>query len=195
MSDNEWERWKATFQKGDRPMPDVVNRARSDRRKAMVGAVLVYAIAAAVLASSAATLHRGSPPADVIEFVVVLLGMGVMLVAVHRAMRGTFTATGAAPLDALAAMERRHAGRLRIMKLVPWMFAFFLVTGLLLGAMRGGITPGAAVTTAAATTFVGVCVGFLYPRMRRRIDRDLREAAEARRLLSEVGDEASEEKG
>jgi hypothetical protein len=38
-------------------------------------------------------------------------------------------------------------------------------------------------------------VAIVRPRLRAGIDRDLREIAEARRLLGEVGDEGSEGKG
>ncbi|HTQ41459.1 MAG TPA: hypothetical protein VMI75_01805, partial [Polyangiaceae bacterium] len=107
MSDQEWERWKTTFQQGGRPIPRVLKRARRDRRQAVVGLVLVYVILVGTMASKVPALLHASTRADIADFVLGLLGSAAIVVAVHRAMRGTLKATGAAPLEALAQLERR----------------------------------------------------------------------------------------
>jgi hypothetical protein len=191
MSDQEWERWKTTFQQGGQPIPRVLKRARRDRRQAVVGLVLVYVILAVTMGSQVPAL-RHATPADVVAFVLALLGAAAMIVAVHVTMRGTFRATGAAPLDSLAQLERRHAGRLRLVRMIPW-FAAFAVVG---DVATEGFTMRAL--ESLAWLVAGLAVYFMvFVRLwlRPRIDRDLREVAEARRLLGEVGDEPPEGKG
>ena len=191
MSDQEWERWKTTFQKGGRPVPSVLKRARRDRKQAVVGLVLVYVILGCTMASQVPAL-RHAPQAEVAEFVVGLLVGVALIVAVHVTMRGTFKPTGAAvPLEALAQLERRHAGRLRLVRMLPW-FAACLFTATV--ATEGLTTRVVEWLAGEAALLVVYFVVFVRLLMRPRIDRDLRDVAEARRLLGEVSDEASEGK-
>lgn len=195
MSDQEWERWKATFQKGERPMPDVVKRvigrARRDRTSALVGLGALYVILAATMGSRVPALRHASTPAEVADFVAGLLGAVAIVVAVHVTMRGTFRGTGAAPLEALAALERRHAGRLRLMRVIPWIGVCGAAAGVAPRVMTEGFTHR-VVEPLALTVAALVLWAFVWLRMRPRIDRDLRDVGEARRLLGEVGDEVSE---
>lgn len=50
MSDPEWDRWKATWNRADKPMSDVVKRARTDRRKAVVALLTIHVVGAANIA-------------------------------------------------------------------------------------------------------------------------------------------------
>jgi hypothetical protein len=160
---------------------------------ALVGVVGVYVILAGTMASQVPALRRAST-ADIVDFVVALLGSAAIIVVVHRAMRGTFGATGAAPLEALAALERRHAGRLRLMRFMPWVFACLVAASVPRAFLWEGYTAQQIELLVAAVVFVLGVMAFQWPRLRRRIARDLREVAEARRLLGEVGDEGSEGK-
>jgi hypothetical protein len=195
MSDQEWERWKTTFQKGERPMPAIVKRARSDRRRQLLGLSGMYVIAAGSVATQIPALRHARTLTEYAEPIVGMLLLAAFLVAVHLTMRGTFGQHGAAPLEALAALERRHRARMRIMKMVPWVFAFVVAVSLAMAAMTDGFTPQMIEQLAAAALFVAGVVAFVYPRLRARLEREVREAAEARRLLGEVGDEGSEGKG
>ena len=123
-----------------------------------------------------------------------LLGALAIVVAVHVTMRGTFRGTGAAPLEALAALERRHAGRLRLMRVILWVGVCAAAASVAPRVMTKGFTP-LVVKQLALTVAALVLWAFVWLRLRPRINRDLREVAEARRLLGEVGDEPSEGKG
>lgn len=142
-------------------------------------------------------LRQASTPADVAGVVLALLGTAAILVAVHVTMRGTFRATGAAtPLEALAQLERRHAGRLRLVRVLPWFAAFGLAGKVAQAAMSEGFTTRVVEWIAGDVALLVVYFAvFVRLWLRPRIDWDLREAAEARRLLGEVGDEGSERRG
>jgi hypothetical protein len=194
MSDQEWERWKTTFQKGGRPVPAVLKRARRARWVPLVGLVFVYVVLAGTMASKVPTL-RHATRADIADFVLGLLGSAAIIVAFHTAMRGTFRATVATPLEALAAFERYQAGRLRLMRAIVWIAACACAASLGLTVVTEGFTTRVVELLAEAVTLIVLIVAFVRFLLRPRIDRYLREATEARRLLGEVGDEPSEGKG
>jgi hypothetical protein len=195
MSDNEWERWKTTFRKGERPMPDVVKRARRDRRKQLVGMGVVYVGLAGVAASEIPALLHARTLAEYVGPIVHMSLCAAFVVAVHLTMRGTFGRHGVPPLEALAALERRHRARIRLTRMIPWVGAFFVAANVATDAMTVGVTGPTLETLAVLVLFVAGLVAFVYPRLRARLEREAREAAEARRLLGETGDEGAEGKG
>jgi len=189
MNDEEWQRWAATYAREERPMPPVVARARTDRRRAAVGLTGMYALAALLVSSAVSELRQAetaaaqASPLFVIGFVLVLIG------AVHGATWGMLGRAGATPPALLADLERRHAGRRRLMGLMPW-FTALAVGGTIAVEVASmyaarrfdlGSALGTLATCAATVAFVW----WTTRRVGRLIDRELREAAEARRLLSE----------
>jgi hypothetical protein len=167
---------------------------------AVAALVLAYVILAGTMASQVPALIHASTRADIADFALGLLGGAAILVALHVTMRGTFRAAGAAPLEALAQLERRHAGRLRLVRAVLWIFGCVLAATVAQAVVTEGFSmlvfERLAKTEAAPVVWIVVWfVVFVRLWMRPRIDRDLREVAEARRLLGEVGDPTREGKG
>lgn len=152
----------------------------------------VYVILAGTVASKVPVLLRASTRADIAELVVGLLGGIAIVVAVHVTMRGTFRGTGAAPLEALAALERRHAGRLRLVRVICWIAACLVAARVARAVITGGSIRPVVELVAETVAILVVFLAFVRLRLRPHIDRDLRDVAEARRLLGEVGDEVSE---
>ncbi|HTQ43111.1 MAG TPA: hypothetical protein VMI75_10180, partial [Polyangiaceae bacterium] len=93
-----------------------------------------------------------------------------------------------------------HAGRLRLVRATLWIAAFVFVAIVAQAVVTEGFTTlvverVAKTLAAPAGWLVLWFVVFVRLWMRPRIDRDLREVAEARRLLGEVDDEGSKAKG
>ncbi|HEY7376428.1 MAG TPA: hypothetical protein VIF57_29990 [Polyangia bacterium] len=192
MNDDEWNRWAATYAQEQRPMPPVLARARTDRGRAVLGATLVYGLAALLVLSDARHLLRSRSWPTVSSFAFTLVFAAVVIVGMHVAMWGTFGHGSGTPLDLLADLERRHAGRRRLLRFMPWLVGF-AVLGTVASVAAEMIAAGRFDAGAAAGMLIvaGVAVGFVWLTMRRigrLIDRELREAAEARRLLSESDD-------
>jgi len=192
MNDEEWNRWAATYAREQRPMPPVLARARTDRRRAILGAAFVYALAAWVTLSDAGHLLRSRAWPTVLSFVFTLVFTAAVVAGMHVAMWGTFGHGSGAPLDLLADLERRHAGRRRLLRLLPWLTGFGLIGTV--AAVAADMIAGGRFDPAAAAGVLAVgavAAGFVWvtvKRIGRLIDRELREAAEARRLLSESDD-------
>lgn len=189
MSDDEWARWKRTFQSGGKPMPNIIKRAKTDRLRAVVGVALVYVIAAGELAFAVPRLLAARTAVEAMAPLVIIAAMILIGVAVAVSVRGTLGASGATPNELLDALERRHAGRRKLGRFMPWGIGFCTLgtLGSVTAAMiaAGELVPALAAVTVALGAFT-VGSGWLVIRHTNRlIDRELREAAEARRLLAE----------
>ena len=176
-------------------MPPVLARAKTDRRRTLVAVTIGYALAAAVVLSDARSLLRTRTWPAVTSSVFTLVIVLAVIVGVHVAMWGTFGHGASAPLELLAELERRHAGRRRLLRFMPWITGFAVIAAVATTAAQmiaaGRFDPASAAGTLAAW---GATVGLVWLSMKRvgrLIDRELREAAEARRLLSEGDDDAA----
>ena len=193
MSDAEWERFKATFKQGGKRMPSIVKRAESDRRRLILGFVGIYVLAGLQIGFAIRALARARDLIGASAPMVVVIVTVAIVIMGHVAMRGSFRDDGSAPLALLDGLERRHAGRRRMMRWMPW------VTGAAVAGTVGTVAAamiatrrfhaGLAASTAAACLATIALVWITNRRVGAKIDRELREATEARRLLTE--DEAS----
>ncbi|MFT3764051.1 MAG: hypothetical protein QM820_00780 [Minicystis sp.] len=170
-------------------MPSIVKRAESDRLREIIGFVGIYVISGGLWAVALPHLGRARTLVEAGPPITVILVTLAVVIGAHASMRGTWRADGATPLALLDALERRHAGRRRMMRWMPWL------TG---AAVAGTIGTIAAIMIsvghfdadlAARTAGTGLfTIGFVWLVLRttsRKIDRELREVAEARRLLAE----------
>jgi hypothetical protein len=189
MSDDEWQSWAETYAREARPAPPIVGRALTDRRRAIIGIALVYVMGAALIAAGIENIRQArttvalASPLFTIAFVLILMA------CVHAVMRGAFGMTGGTPLQLLEDMERRHAARRRLARLLPGLTGLGAAGAIgadaatMIAARRFDL-PSALETLAACAVTVGF-VWLTVKRIGRLIDRELREAAEARRLLTE----------
>jgi hypothetical protein len=194
MSDEEWQRWAATYAKEVRPIPPVIARARTDRKRAVIGLTLVYVIVALLVVSELHNLRHAPTLVAFASSLFAVISVVVLIVGLHVATWGILGRSGSAPLQLLSDLERRHAGRRRLIRFMPW------VTGLLVcGTIgfeaasmiaAGRFDPLAAVGTLAICGLTVAFVSWTVKRVGNLIDRELRQAAEARRLLAE-GDDAA----
>jgi hypothetical protein len=191
MSDAEWDRLKATFQKGGREMPAIVKRAEGDRRREIIGFVGFYAIIASLVGPAVAGLWHARTAIQIASAAQTLLLSGAMVIVAHVAMRGTLGAAEGTPLALLDALEWRHAGRRRLARALPWLTGACLAGTIALAAARmiaaGHFDPGAAAITAVVCLATAALLGVTLDRLGKKIDRDLREVAEARKLLADDG--------
>jgi hypothetical protein len=116
-----------------------------------------------------------------------------IIVGIHGATWGILGSRGGAPLELLTDLERRHAGRRRLLRLMPWLTGF-IVCGTIGFEAASMIAAGRFDLWAAFGTLAvcGVTVTLMWWTVRRvgdLIERELRQAAEARRLLAD-GEEA-----
>jgi hypothetical protein len=190
MVDREWERWRAIFEQMTRPLPSVVRRARTDRVRAWVGMTGIYVLALTVGVVTIPDL-RGAHTVVVLSSPLLTFALlAIILVGTHASMRGSLGRTGSGSLlQLLADMERRHAGRRRLIRLLPW-FTGLAVSGAIADsaiamASAGRFSLGAALGTLGTCGFTVVFVWFVAARTARTIDCDLREAAEVRRLMTD----------
>ena len=173
-------------------MPPVLARARTDRTRAIVGVALMYAIAVGLVVASAHELSRAPGWAQRASSLFVLLFMPAIVIGVHVAMRGTFARGAGTPLELLAELERRHAGRRRLIRLLRWLTGLGVAGTLALGVAQMVAARRFDLWSAAGT--LGVCaatvafVRFVIKRVGKLIERELRAAAEARRLLGDETD-------
>jgi len=189
MSDAEWDRLRATFREGGRPMPNIVKRAATDRRRMLLGFAGIYALAGLELAFALPALARAKSSVEAAAPTVVVLGSLAVVAVAHASMRGGFRADGVTPVALLDALATRHAGRRRLMRAMPWLTAAVVVgtIGSAAWAMiaAGRFEPVVAALTAAVSAATVALVWGVIRREGATIDRELREAAEARRLLEE----------
>jgi hypothetical protein len=189
MSDEEWNRWSALYAKEARPMPPILERARTDRTRALLGMAWLYFVCLLLILPAVLELRHAHTAPKMAESLFMLAFVALLVAGTHVAMRGTFSRQSAAPLDLLAELESRHRGRRRLLRFKPWALGV-IVTG----------TVGLEVTSMAAagrleivpllSTIIacGATVWFVLwvtKRTRKQIDRELRETAELRRLLTE----------
>jgi hypothetical protein len=195
MSDKEWEDWKAAYEREGRGVPTVLKRARTDRLRAFIGVGGVYAICAGLLVAAIGELRQATGALALVVPLLLIALVVVMIAGVSLAMRGTFGRGDGTPLALLAEMERRHAGRRRLIRFLPWITGASVASTIGVGVVAtvaAGFDAGGALATLAVCGVTVWCVWFVRRRVGRMIDRDLREAAEARRLLAE-GAEGSED--
>lgn len=92
-------------------------------------------------------------------------------------------------MELLEAMERRHAGRRRLMRFMPWGTAYLVMGTLALSVAEsfqiGHVSVAVLVAATGASALTVAIVWWVIRTVSRSIDRELREAAEARKLLSE----------
>ena len=196
MNDEEWKRWASTYAREQRPMPRVLGRARTDRKRAILGFTVLYALAALLAPRYVRELSAAHGWVAIASSLFMLLFLLAIIVGAHVTMRGTFAPAAGAPLDLLAALERRHAGRRRLMRFMPWLTGVG-VCGVIATAAAETLAAGRFDLWSAAATLAtcGVTVGFVGLTIKRvgtLIERELREAAEARRLLQEEAEEEGE---
>jgi hypothetical protein len=189
MNDHEWERWKTVYTRQARPIPTVLKRARTDRARALGGMIALYAITLVVALPVVRDLRRGPATLGAVNDWIGLAGLGLLAVGAQLAMRGTFGRSAPEPAALLAGLERRHAGRRRLIRFMPWGTGF-IVAGTIGASAAAMIAArafdwGEALSTALACAAAVWLVRAVIRRTRGIIDRELAEAAEARRLLEE----------
>ena len=189
MNDPEWEKLKTTFQQGGRPMPAIVAKERTNRKLAIVGMSLVYVIFVPVTWSLVGELRKAQSRLDVLMALVVAAMMMAILIGMHVSMRGTFGNPGAAPLAQLDALEKRHRGRLRLARFIPWCVGSFVVAIVAI-TIADDIAKGhfnrADVVALAGMAVISIVPSWLVLAfVRKRVLRDLAEITEARRLLND----------
>lgn len=192
MTDNhDWESWQQSYQAGGRPLPRVLKRAKSDRKRALIGMAIVYAIVAGELYVAIPALLRAHSVAEAAPGIVITIVMAFLVVGMNLAMRSTMGHSAKTPEALLAALERRHAGRRRLIRVTAWGTALAVAGTLASAALgtlhAGAFNPRAAAGTGLTCALVIAFVVFVTRHVRRVIDRELREAEEARRLLAENG--------
>jgi hypothetical protein len=192
MSDEEWQRWAATYAEEVRPIPPVFRRALTDRKRAFVGVTLVYVLVGLLILSELRHLRDAHTSVAFASSLFSMVTLLAMIVGMHVATWGILGRTGSAPLQLLADLERRHAGRRRLLRLMPWLTGV-IVCGTLGFEAASMIAAGRFDVWPALGTLAvcGVTVGLVWSTVRgvgRVIDRELRQSAEARRLLMEGDD-------
>ena len=193
MSDVEWDRLRATFQTERRAMPSVLGKARTDRKRALMGLVLLYAVSTPIAIVMLLQLRHAVTLADFAAPLFVLSIVAIILVGVHFALRGTLAEGALTPGALLDELERRHAGRRKLLSALRWVGAYVL-SGIVVAAVHGWMA--AKRVDAPTVMALIVILAFAIPThlvLERwalgRIARDFQEVAEARRLMSENGDE------
>jgi hypothetical protein len=192
MSDEEWERWAATYAKEVRPIPPVMARARTDRKRAFIGLTSVYVLAALLVLSELRHLRDAHTSLAFASSLFSMVFLLAFIVGIHVATWGILGRTGSAPLQLLADLERRHARRRRLLRLMPWLTGV-IVCGTLGFDAASMIAAGRFDFWPAFGTLAvcGVTVGLVWSTVKgvgKVIERELRQAAEARRLLMEGDD-------
>lgn len=193
MSDDEWDRLRETFQKEQRAMPGVLTKARADRKRALIGLVVLYAMLAPIAVLMLVQLRHAVAIADFAAPLFVLSIVAIILMGVHRALGGTLAEGALTPGQLLDGLERRHAGRRKLLRVMRWVGAYVL-SGIIVAGVHGWIASGRvdAPTAIAVVVILAFAISthlFLERWASGRIARDLQEVAEARRLMAEDGDE------
>jgi hypothetical protein len=194
MSDQEWERWKATFEKGGGPMPDVVKRARTDRKRFLLGLLGLYLLSGAQIAVHIPALRHAHTVLEGGDHAIVIATVALVIASAHVAMRGAFAGAGEGPADLLAAMDRRNAGRLRLVRAIPWIMAFTVGASaaiFIARAMTHQVEVAGEIAGLVIQAAVVVFVVLVVRRFRSYLDGELRASAEARRLLAADGSEGA----
>ncbi len=169
-------------------MPAVVRRAWTDRRRAKLGMSFFYGIFGVVGLAQVPYFLHPRPANEYVGLFVVDTALFALAARMHAALRGTWGELAQTPREALAAMERRHAGRLRLGRFMPWGVAYLLagvVCASMADAGEGHLTSARAVGVVLALSASGASSWLAHRWVKAKIDRDLREVKEARRMLGE----------
>ena len=191
MSDDEWTRLRGTFQKEQLAMPSVLTRARNDRKRVFVGRLLVYLMLLPVALLQVPPLRRAVTLADFGAPLFIISMVAIILICVHVALRGTLAEGRLTPLELLNELEKRHAGRRKLLRFLPWIGAYVL-SGMIVAAVHGWVAAGRVdvPTIILLVVILAYAIGthiFLDRWARGRITRDVKAVAEARRLLADDG--------
>jgi hypothetical protein len=187
MSSQEWERWKATYEKGGGSMPNVIKRAKTDRMRFLLGMLGLHVLSALQVLAQIPRLRRAHSALEHADPAIIIATTALILASAHIAMRGTLERTGERPVDLIAAMERRNAGRLLLVRAMPWIMAFTIASSLAVFVARAVTHQVDVADESAGLVLQGAGVAFVLlvlRRFRRDIGRDMLESAEARRLLA-----------
>ena len=185
MGDTEWERWQSSWKTENRPMPEVLRRAKSDRLRAIVGTVIFCAILLVEIAVAVTGLRGDASPGGVAAAVLILASSAGLGVGFFVAMRGSWAKSSGSPLELLAGLERRHLARRRLM-LVVLVCTAVIVTGVLALAVLSMVRHGSAmelVGPVGASLFTVAFTWLVTSRVSRVIDRELAQVKEARALM------------
>jgi hypothetical protein len=192
MNDEEWNHWAWTYAQEQRPMPAILVRARTDRGRAILALAIGYAIVAVMALAGARELSHADSWAAIAGALFPIAGGLAIMIGVQVTMRATFASAARAPLELLADLERRHAGRRRLIRIMPWMAGLVVAGTVAIAAAQllaaGRFDPASAAATLAICAATAGFVRFVVRRVSRLIDRELRAAAEARRLLGDDDD-------
>jgi hypothetical protein len=198
MSDEEWQRWMATYAKEGRPIPPVMGRARTDRRRALIGVTGVYALGGLLVLLELPELRHAHTIGAFASWLLAPLCVLIIIVGLHAATWGILGQSGGAPLDLMTDLELRHARRRRLIRLLPWLTGL-CVSATIAEAVISMVAAG-RFDLPAALAALGACAataGIVWLTMRRVgkvIDRELRQSAEARRLLTDDDDPSRHQK-
>lgn len=189
MSDEEWQRWMATYAKEGRPIPPVMGRARTDRTRALIGLTGVYAIGGAVILAELSELRQDHTTADLAGSLFTAVCALIIIVGVHVNTWGILGRSGGAPLDLLVDLERRHARRRRLLRFLPWITGLTVCGTVAIQVVSmlatGRFDLWAILVAGASCAATIAVVWFFMKRIGAVIDRELRQSVEARRLLAE----------
>lgn len=192
MNDEEWQKWAATYAKETQPLPPIVKRVLSDRKRGLIGLTLVYLISALLIVLEIPELQNAHTTTALMSPLLAMVLVLVLAVGVHGLTWGAFRRTGVTPLRALSDLERRHAARRRLMRFLPWITAFGVLGTM--GIEAASMTAARHFDLWSAVGTIAICgvtvglVSLTVKRVGKVIDRDLRQTAEARRLLTEGED-------
>jgi len=98
MNDDEWNRWAATYAREQRPMPPVLARARTDRKRAILGLMVAYGLAALLAVPDVRQLARAHTWVPIASSLFMLLFVVAIVVGAQAAMWGTIGRGSGAPL-------------------------------------------------------------------------------------------------
>lgn len=170
-------------------MPYAIEKARTSRTLALTGLFLLYASCLPIAWILFLELRQPHSRFDTLGAALAAAMMSCIIIGVHVSLRGTWGDGGAAPLAQLAVVERRQRGRLRLLRLFPWLVGCF-VAGVVALFVAQSIDQGHVVTSEviwlivlAATSIPPSWIGL--SSLRKRVVRELAEIEEARRLLHE----------
>jgi hypothetical protein len=153
-----------------------------------LGMVFFYGIVALVALVQISYFTHPQPAGEYIGLFVVDTALLALAASLQVALRGTWGDVARTPMEALAAMDRRHAGRLRLGRFMPWGMAYVLAGAVCASMVDAGHGhPVSALDTSVVLVLCASSASFAWLANRwvkAKIDRDLREVKEARKMLT-----------